>query len=58
MQHFVTFLSSQRDKKTGKYEQKVQMYHRDFQPSELATSNNNWFIAFIPMKNLGCKLKS
>ena len=49
IQNFVTFISSQKDKKTGKYQQLVQLYHRDFKQSELDTAHNNWYIAFIPM---------
>ena len=55
--HFVTFLSSQKYKKTGKYQQLFQLYHRDFQPSELATANNNWYITFIPMTEYGMQIK-
>ena len=57
IQHFVTFLSSQKDKKTGKYQQLVQLYHRDFKRSELDTANNNWYIAFIPMTDSGMQIK-
>ena len=57
IQHFVTFLSSQKDKKTGKYQQLVQLYHRDFKQSELDTTNNNWYIAFIPMTDSGMQIK-
>ena len=57
IQHFVTFLPSRKDKKKGKYEQKVQMYHRDFKKSELDTANNDWYIAFIPMTESGMQNK-
>ena len=57
IQHFVTFLSSQRDKKSKKFQECIQKYHRDFQPNELATANNQWYIAFIPMKKSGMQIK-
>ena len=57
IQHFVTFLSSRKDKKKGKYEQIVQMYHRDFKRIELDTANNDWYIAFIPMTKSGMQIK-
>ena len=53
IQHFFTFLSSQRDKKSKKFQECIQKYHRDFQPNELATANNKWYIVFIPMKKSG-----
>ena len=57
IQHFVTCLSSDKDKKTGKGQQYIQQHHRDFQPSELDTANNNWQAAFIPMAEYGMQTK-
>ena len=57
IQHFVTFLSSQRDKKSKKFHECLQQYHRDFRPEEIANSQNQWYIAFIPMKEYGMKIK-
>ena len=54
---FCTFLSSQKYKKKGKYEQIVQMYHRDSKRSELDTANNDCYIAFIPMTESGMEIK-
>ena len=57
IQHFVTFLSSQREKKKEKYQQSLQLYHRNFQPSELATAKNQLYIVFIPMTKSGMQIK-
>ena len=57
LQHYVTFLSSYFNRKTKEYEQRVQQYHRDFSPTELAHAENNWYIVFIPMIQSGMQLQ-
>ena len=57
LQHYVTFLSSYFNRKTKEYEQRVQQYHRDFSPTELAHAENNWYIVFIPMLQSGMQLQ-
>ena len=57
VQHYATFLSSYFNRKTKKYEQTVQQYHRDLLPTELASGGNNWYIVFISLTQSGIQLQ-
>ena len=57
LQHYATFLSSYCDCKSNLHEQRVQRYHRDFLPHELAGAGNNWYIVFIPLTQSGMQLQ-
>lgn len=57
LQHYATFLSSYFNRKTKRYEQSVQCYHRDFLPKELACGGNDWYIVFIPLTQSGMQLQ-